>query len=91
MTDTKDAALDALVAELIDTSHGVRLSRKSAGKPRTSDTCPICKSTAPHLHPAVQHEGEVEVCIDDFHLRDTPQNTDAIKRFVLMKRKVQQP
>lgn len=36
--------------------------------------CPTCKSSAPHLHPAVQHEGEVHTCADEFHLRETPQN-----------------
>jgi hypothetical protein len=39
------------------------------------EECPRCGSLAPHLHPAVQCEGEVETCIDDFHLRPTPQNT----------------
>lgn len=37
--------------------------------------CPRCKSTAPHLHPAVQHEGEVALCTDAYHLTPTPQNT----------------
>jgi hypothetical protein len=37
-------------------------------------TCKTCGSTAPHMHPAVQHEGEVEVCADRFHLTETPQN-----------------
>lgn len=36
--------------------------------------CSSCKSTAPHLHPAVQHGGEVEFCVDSFHLTPTPQN-----------------
>lgn len=40
----------------------------------TSSRCPTCNSPAPHLHPAVQFEGEVSVCIDEFHLRETPQN-----------------
>lgn len=29
--------------------------------------CPTCESPAPYLHPAVQHEGEVVICKDDFH------------------------
>lgn len=37
--------------------------------------CPRCDSPAPHLHPAMQFEGEVETCRHDFHLRPTPQNT----------------
>lgn len=36
--------------------------------------CPTCDSPAPHLHPAVQHEGEVQVCGDNFHKRVTNQN-----------------
>jgi hypothetical protein len=39
------------------------------------DICPRCGSSAPHMHPAVQHEGEVELCTDKFHLRPTNQNT----------------
>lgn len=39
------------------------------------DRCQSCGSSASHMHPAVQHEGEVEVCADTFHLRPTPQNT----------------
>lgn len=38
------------------------------------ENCPHCDSPHPHLHPAVQAEGEVEVCIHDFHLTPTPQN-----------------
>ena len=37
-------------------------------------TCKTCGSTAPHMHPAVQVGGEVEVCGDSFHLTITPQN-----------------
>jgi hypothetical protein len=39
-----------------------------------SEQCPRCGSDKPHLHPAVQNGGEVELCTDVFHLRQTPQN-----------------
>lgn len=32
-----------------------------------SDRCPRCDSPAPHLHPAVQFEGEVQPCSHPFH------------------------
>jgi len=41
---------------------------------RTRDRCPRCDSPAPHLHPATQHEGEVQVCSHQFHQRITPEN-----------------
>jgi hypothetical protein len=40
--------------------------------------CKVCESPQPHLHPAVQHEGEVQLCRDDFHRTVTPQNSPAM-------------
>lgn len=49
--------------------------------------CPTCKSTAPHLHPAAQHGGEVEFCADSFHLTPTPQNKPEYIRGVIAKQR----
>lgn len=43
--------------------------------PAPRHRCPSCGSRAPHLHPAVQFEGEVETCADDYHLIPTNQNS----------------
>lgn len=51
------------------------------------DHCPTCGSSAPHMHPAVQHEGEVEVCADNFHLTPTPQNRASYIEAVRAKQK----
>lgn len=37
--------------------------------------CPKCESPAPHLHPDMQHEGEVQPCSDLYHQQVTSQNT----------------
>lgn len=37
--------------------------------------CPTCQSPQPHLHPAMQFEGEVQPCRDAYHRTVTPQNT----------------
>lgn len=50
--------------------------------------CPTCGSKAPHRHPAVQFEGEVEICTDEFHLKPTNQNTQEFIDMVLAKRKM---
>ncbi len=36
--------------------------------------CPTCDSPAPRLHPAMQFEGEVQPCRDEFHQQWTPEN-----------------
>lgn len=48
--------------------------------------CPRCTSPSPHMHPAMQFEGEVEVCPHEFHLTPTNQNTQAYIDEVLAKR-----
>lgn len=49
-----------------------RLVSEEAGaeeKPKENamQHCPTCDSPAPQLHPAVQHEGEVQPCADPYH------------------------
>jgi len=47
--------------------------RKRAAAPRPTERvpvdarCPRCDSPSPDLHPAVQHEGEVQPCSHPFH------------------------
>jgi hypothetical protein len=39
--------------------------------------CPRCDSPQPHLHPALQFEGEGQPCDHDYHRHITPENTAA--------------
>ena len=39
-----------------------------------SEKCKTCGSPQPHLHPSTQFEGEVSLCLDEFHLAETSQN-----------------
>lgn len=54
--------------------------------PRPGHRCPTCNSRDPHLHPAMAFEGEVEVCVDDFHTIPTAENTVAHIKAVHDKR-----
>lgn len=41
--------------------------------------CPLCQSPSPELHPAVQHEGEVEICRHEWH-KHLPDNYEGPAR-----------
>jgi len=41
--------------------------------------CPTCSSPSPELHPAVQHEGEVQPCKDAFHRKLRPCDLPVIR------------
>lgn len=54
--------------------------------PRPDHCCPTCNSPSPERHPAMQAEGgEVEVCVDDYHLIPTNQNRPEYIAGVLAK------
>lgn len=46
--------------------------------------CPRCNSPSPERHPAVQHEGETQICVHEFHLQPTnlnrPEFIQAVRR-----------
>lgn len=48
--------------------------------------CPRCNSPQPHLHPAVQVEGEVSICTHGYHLTPTNQNRQPERDRVLRRR-----
>ncbi len=68
--------IDDLSEEGIQTFKCSGLVKAALASGQIGDTCPKCHSTAPHLHPAVQFEGEVQPCDHDFHRQVTPQNTE---------------
>jgi hypothetical protein len=47
--------------------------------PRPNHKCPTCSSPAPHLHPAIAFEGEVQPCGDPYHLIHTNENRAALE------------
>ncbi len=49
------------------TGHKRRTVCHICATPATADKCPTCDSPAAHLHPAVQHEGECQICNDPWH------------------------
>ena len=46
--------------------------------------CPRCNSPAPHLHPAMQYEGEVQVCTHQFHLPQNIERNSDMKAYELL-------
>lgn len=42
--------------------------------PNPQHGCPRCGSPSPEQHPAMQFEGEVELCTDAYHLLPTNRN-----------------
>jgi flavin-dependent thymidylate synthase len=71
--------LDETVTELLAQLNGEMMSEEYKGEAQfwTEDAdgdpvlpasnCPTCGSPSPTLHPAVQHEGEVQPCADPWH------------------------
>ena len=51
-------------------------------------TCQTCGSNRPHKHPAMSFGGEVELCVDDYHLTQTNQNRPAYIKAVMEKRRM---
>ena len=60
--DSHDEDLPIEIIEARDEAYKFLVAQDA--KPRK---CPTCDSPSPHLHPAVQHEGEVQVCSNRWH------------------------
>lgn len=63
-----------------ETSPDTARAATAAAAWRVGERCPSCDSPAPHLHPAVQSEGEVQPCSDPFHAIVTNQNSEEMIR-----------
>lgn len=61
----------------------VRRVEARAKQGAEAERCLTCDSPSPHLHPAIQYEGEVTVCNNPFHARVTPENASAGERAFL--------
>jgi hypothetical protein len=46
----------------------------------SAERCPTCNSSAPKMHPAVQSEGEVQPCRDEWHVRGGWEPEPHVKR-----------
>lgn len=74
-----------------EADHDLLRMRDPARAVRRKRHCPTCTSPSPERHPAVQHGGEVELCVDDFHLRPTNQNPPEYIAAVMAKRAALNP
>jgi len=59
-------------AELQRRSFEIAMQATERALAKPPEACRTCGSPRPHLHPAVQHEGEVHICRDPFHAMPWP-------------------